>query len=67
MNLRQELTALLNKHSAENGSNTPDWILADYLLRSLDAFEQATKAREIWYGREEVAGPSSPPTEVSNP
>jgi hypothetical protein len=47
---QQELVSLLNKHSKENGSNTPDWILADYLRVSLDAFELVTGLRDNWYG-----------------
>ncbi len=45
-----ELTALLNRKCQENESNTPDFILADYLLRSLAALNNAVKAREDWYG-----------------
>ncbi len=47
--LRDELTALLNKHSVENGSDTPDFILADYMLNCLTAFDEAVKARTQWY------------------
>lgn len=46
-----ELTALLNRHSRENASNTPDFILATYLNRCLDAFNQAVGERADWYGR----------------
>lgn len=46
---RDELRDLLNRHSKENGSNTPDWILADYLLAALEAFDVANRARERWY------------------
>src|SRR4051794_18585051 len=47
--LRSKLKSLLNCESAENGSNTPDHILADYLMASLDAFDEATAARDNWY------------------
>ena len=49
--LHKELTSLLNRHSAENRSNTPDFILAMYLLDCLNAFEKAVIRREDWYGR----------------
>jgi hypothetical protein len=49
--LEAELRATLNRHSVENGSNTPDFILAQYLLGCLSAFETAVNAREKWYGR----------------
>ena len=46
---QQELVALLNKCSRENASNTPDFILADYLLDCLKAFELAVSARTGWF------------------
>lgn len=49
--LREELCTLLNRYSAENHSDTPDFILAAYLLTCLDAFDTAVKTRERWYGR----------------
>lgn len=47
----QELTAVLNKYSQENGSNTPDFILASYLLACLEVFNHAVNRRDEWYGR----------------
>lgn len=47
---RRELIALLNKHSKENFSNTPDFILADYLINCLNAFNLTTNRRTEWYG-----------------
>lgn len=49
--LPRDLEALLNMHSAENGSNTPDFILAEYLMDCLHAFETASRHREQWYGK----------------
>jgi hypothetical protein len=46
----RELTSLLNRHCYENESNTPDYLLADFVLRCLAAFNQATKERDGWYG-----------------
>jgi hypothetical protein len=46
-----ELAALLNKYSMENGSNTPDFILASYIQGCLDAFNKTVDWREEWYGR----------------
>jgi hypothetical protein len=48
--LHREIAILLNKYSAENGSNTPDFILAKYLADCLAAFDKAVTAREKWYG-----------------
>lgn len=50
MCFREELRSLLNRHSMENRSNTPDFILANYMARCLTAFELATTEREVWYG-----------------
>jgi hypothetical protein len=49
--LVQELASILNRRSLENGSYTPDFILADYLSRCLVLFDDATKARANWYGQ----------------
>jgi hypothetical protein len=54
--LHKRIEAALNEHSRENESNTPDYILAKYLLDCLRAFEMATKARESWYGVELAPG-----------
>ena len=47
----QELSALINRFSKENDSNTPDFILAKYILGSLLAYTDAVVSREEWYGR----------------
>lgn len=54
-----QLCDLLNRHSQENASNTPDFILAQYLVACLAAWNTATQQRETWYGRD--ARPSAPP------
>lgn len=48
---RKTLTYIINCHSMENGSDTPDYILAQFLLDSLRAFDVATMSREGHYGR----------------
>jgi hypothetical protein len=47
-----ELTDLINRHSMENESNTPDFILARYMQGCLTNFNAAVKFREQWYGRD---------------
>ncbi|KKL97700.1 hypothetical protein LCGC14_1831880 [marine sediment metagenome] len=49
--LEKALRDLLNVHSAENVSNTPDHVLAQFMLGCLDAFNTATQQRETFYGR----------------
>ena len=51
--LTDELRAVLNRHSAENTSGSPDFILAEYMMDCLTAFNAATNRREAWYGREQ--------------
>jgi len=43
------LARLINQHSLENGSDTPDFILADYLCQCLAVFNVTTKERKRWY------------------
>lgn len=46
----KELTSLINRYSRENISNTPDFILAEYLMVCLDNFETMVNVRTAWYG-----------------
>lgn len=47
----RDIAEVINKHSRENESNTPDFILARYVVRALEAFEAASLHREKWFGR----------------
>lgn len=49
---RKELETLINSHSLENASNTPDFILAEYLENCLKAFDYAILQRTSWYRKE---------------
>lgn len=46
---RDHLERLINAHSMENVSNTPDFILASYLASCLDALNDCVVARDEWY------------------
>lgn len=48
---RESLTHIINCHSRESFSNTPDYLLASYLLDCLSAFDRTVNAREAWHGR----------------
>lgn len=63
MALRNDIEHAINCNSAENGSNTPDFILAQYLEACLEAFDCAVYAREKWYGRDPRIGPAGMVTE----
>ncbi len=67
MTFRTDLEGAINRHSQENGCNTPDFILADYLANCLLAFDNAVNARERWYGRPEGWRKSLQPTELNWP
>lgn len=61
---RKDLEHIINCHSKENGSNTPDFILANFLLSCLHAFDHATNWRSEWYGHDrhtDHAIPCTPP------
>lgn len=49
-NFEKELTRLINCHSVENMSNTPDFLLALYLRKQLELWAELTLARDSWYG-----------------
>lgn len=46
---RKDLEYIINIYSLENRSNTPDFILAEYMVSCLDAFDKAEEARSKWY------------------
>ena len=48
---QKELESLLNRYCKDNASNTPDFLLAEYMLNVLDAFTTLNNERERWYGR----------------
>lgn len=48
---RKELEKSINITCRENGSNTPDYILAEFLGKCLHAFDNAVNQREMHYGR----------------
>lgn len=49
LSLEGEIRAAINRHSAENGSDTPDFILASYLIGCLTNFNNAVCRRTEWY------------------
>ena len=47
--ITKDFEVVVNRHSAENTSNTPDFILAEYLYDCLVAFDIAIRKRTEWY------------------
>jgi len=54
LRFEEALQDLINKYSRENGSDTPDFILASYLDRCLSTFDITVRRREHWYRSESV-------------
>lgn len=53
---KKELEDLINSHSKETGSDTSDFILAEYLNDCLLAFDKAvTRRREWWEPKEKTS------------
>lgn len=46
---RRELACVLNRYSKENASDTPDFILADYMIQCLQAWNNASRLRDKWW------------------
>ena len=54
----QELEQLINAHSQEQKSDTPDFILAEYMRRCLEVFGEAVRRRDEWWGKRSPKMPS---------
>ncbi|HEX8108517.1 MAG TPA: hypothetical protein VF516_12375 [Kofleriaceae bacterium] len=54
--LARELARMLNRASRENASNTPDFILAAYMLDALEAGERLIRRRDRWYSMDPAPG-----------
>lgn len=52
-----DLQNLINQHSIENDSNTPDYMLAEYLNDCLHAYERIVKTRDRWWDHNPGVGP----------
>lgn len=46
---KKELAFLVNKYSLENQTDTPDYVIADYLVRCLRNWNTTYQEREKWY------------------
>ena len=44
------LERLINRYSMESQSDTPDFILAEFILGCLATFANTAKKRDEWYG-----------------
>jgi hypothetical protein len=65
--LLREIETAINRTSAENESNTPDYVLAQFLMGCLAAWNTAVQQRETWYGRDARPSLSRPEGEQKAP
>ena len=49
-NFKHDLAKLINLYSLESVSNTPDFIIAEYLTNTLLEFDKLMQSRDNWYG-----------------
>jgi len=47
--LRKEFADVINRNCGENEANVPDFILADYLVKCFNIFNQQVRRRDKWY------------------
>lgn len=52
---RQELTELINRYSLETVSDTPDFVLAQYLLECLGTYNRTIAQRKDYWGVDDDA------------
>ncbi len=52
ISFRDKLKSLINEENIENGSNTPDFILREYLCDCLEAFDRAVVSRDRSHGQD---------------
>lgn len=48
IDFHRELSSLLNRFSKENDSDTPDFILAEYLRGCLELYNKAVNQKKEW-------------------
>lgn len=65
--LVRDFEICINRRSAENGSDTPDFLLADFLAACLEALDETVVRREKWYGRECGGGAALRENEAQRP
>lgn len=57
---RKELEGLLNKHSIENGCDMPDFLLAEMIIRFIQAVGEPIRKNLDWHGCDSIRYPKSP-------
>ncbi len=52
----RDLERLINRYSLEQASNTPDFILAHYLMNCFEAYNSAVIKNKEWHGSTPIGG-----------
>jgi hypothetical protein len=50
LTFERELESLINKYGMERGSDTPDFLIAEYMSNCLIAYQQVVTKRDKWFG-----------------
>lgn len=59
---RHKLEHLINECSMESGSNTPDYVLAEYLMDCLEAYEKVVRLRNYHSSAPRLSDLVNPPS-----
>lgn len=54
LSFEKKLEQLINEYSKEKGSDTPDFILAQYLSECLYNYNRTIKERDKWFGLNDI-------------
>lgn len=57
--LEKELAQLLNKHSMDSATNTPDFILARHIIRDLDTYRETVSEVKRWHNSDDIRSQSA--------
>ena len=61
-----QLSEAINSNCMESGSNTPDFLLAEYLRGCLRLWDEMVTKRDAWYGKE-ISDPAPLPEQNPKP
>lgn len=48
-NFKKDLETLINKYNIESGSDTPDFVLTEYIVNCINSFNSIIRNRDKWY------------------
>lgn len=65
--LIEDIRAAINRHSRESRSNTPDYVLAEYLMLALESFECGVRLRSRYRGEDTAKMRESPTAATATP